>query len=91
MSKLFRLSAKLHLFIIAEVVLSRAGHLTPAKKIHKRRKTHVKKKILAIFLSLCMAMSLLPVTVLATGEEAISITNDTTALSTGSYILKEDT
>lgn len=54
-----------HLFIIAEVVLSRAGHLTPAKKIHKRRKTHVKKKILAIFLSLCMAMSLLPVTALA--------------------------
>ncbi len=56
---------KVH-FFGAEVVLSRAGHLTPAKKsIKKRRKTHVKKKILAVFLSLCMAMSLLPVTALA--------------------------
>lgn len=50
----------------------------------------MKKKILAVFLSLCMAMSLLPVTALATGEEAISITSATTGLSTGSYILNED-
>lgn len=59
-----------HKYILfgAEVVLSRAGHLTPAKKIHKRRKTQVKKKILAVFLSLCMAMSLLPVTALAADE-----------------------
>lgn len=71
-----------HLFIIAEVVLSRAGHLTPAKKIHKRRKTHVKKKILAVFLSLCMAMSLLPVTALAAGEDTPS-TQAATAIAGG--------
>ena len=50
----------------------------------------MKKKILAIFLSLCMAMSLLPVTALATGEEPTSITRETTELSTGSYILNEN-
>ena len=50
----------------------------------------MKKKILAVFLSLCMAMSLLPVTALAAGEEAISITSGTTELSTGSYILNDD-
>ena len=32
----------------------------------------MKKKILAVFLSLCMAMSLLPVTALATGEDTPS-------------------
>ena len=35
-------------------------------------------------------MSLLPVTALAAGEEAISITSGTTELSTGSYILNDD-
>ena len=32
----------------------------------------MKKKILAVFLSLCMAMSLLPVTALAAGEDTPS-------------------
>ena len=40
--------------------------LPQRKELNKRRKTHVKKKILAVFLSLCMAMSLLPVAALAT-------------------------
>ena len=44
----------------------------------------MKKKILAIFLSLCMAMSLLPVTALAT-EDGTAVTADTTELSSGSY------
>ena len=67
--------------------------LPQRKEPNKRRKTHVKKKILAVFLSLCMAMSLLPVTALATGED----TPSTQAVKTlpaadenGVITLKED-
>ena len=49
----------------------------------------MKKKILAIFLSLCMAMSLLPVTALAT-EDGTAVTADTTELSSGSYYVSND-
>ena len=70
------------------MVLSRAGHPTPAKKIHKRRKTHAKKKILAVFLSLCMAMSLLPVTALATGDEETETQTPTESSITTEEALK---
>ena len=50
--------------------------LPQRKELNKRRKTHAKKKILAVFLSLCMAMSLLPVTALA-AEEAGTISEPT--------------
>ena len=54
--------------------------LPQRKELNKRMKTHVKKKILAVFLSLCMAMSLLPVTALAAeGEE----TDDTVVAKVG--------
>ena len=49
----------------------------------------MKKKILAIFLSLCMAMSLLPVTALAT-EDGTAVTADTTKLSSGRYYVSDD-
>lgn len=42
----------------------------------------MKKKILAVFLSLCMAMSLLPVTALAAGEDTPS-TQAATAIAGG--------
>ena len=49
----------------------------------------MKKKILAIFLSLCMAMSLLPVTALAT-ENGTAVTTDTTELKSGSYYVSNN-
>ena len=52
----------------------------------------MKKKILAVFLSLCMAMSLLPVAALATGEDTPS-TQAATALpepADGVITLKQD-
>ena len=49
----------------------------------------MKKKILAIFLSLCMAMSLLPVTALAT-EDGTAVTADTTKLSSGRYYVSDN-
>ena len=49
----------------------------------------MKKKILAVFLSLCMAMSLLPVTALA-AENGTAVTADTTELKSGSYYVSND-
>ena len=53
----------------------------------------MKKKILAVFLSLCMAMSLLPVTALATGEDTPSTQAATTlpAAVNGVITLEDDT
>ena len=49
----------------------------------------MKKKILAIFLSLCMAMSLLPVTALATGDEETETQTPTESSITTEKDLKE--
>ena len=49
----------------------------------------MKKKILAVFLSLCMAMSLLPVTVLA-AEDGTAVTDNTTELRSGKYYVSND-
>ena len=50
----------------------------------------MKKKILAVFLSLCMAMSLLPVTALATETTATPIQATDTTLASGDYVLPSD-
>ena len=49
----------------------------------------MKKKILAIFLSLCMAMSLLPVTALATGDDETETQTPTESSITTEEALKE--
>ena len=49
----------------------------------------MKKKILAVFLSLCMAMSLLPVTALATGDEETETQTPTESSITTEEALKE--
>ena len=49
----------------------------------------MKKKILAVFLSLCMAMSLLPVTALATGDEETETQTPTESSITTEKALKE--
>ena len=49
----------------------------------------MKKKILAVFLSLCMAMSLLPVTALATGDEETETQTPTESSITTEETLKE--
>ncbi len=50
----------------------------------------MKKKILAVFLSLCMAMSLLPVTALAAETTAAPIQATDTTLASGDYVLPSD-
>ena len=50
----------------------------------------MKKKILAVFLSLCMAMSLLPVTALAAETTATPIQATATTLASGDYVLPSD-
>ncbi len=50
----------------------------------------MKKRLFATFLSLCMVISLLPVTALAEGETKTDIGATTATLSAGSYILNDD-
>ncbi len=50
----------------------------------------MKRKFFAAFLSLCMVMSLVPMTALATGDEETEITASTQKLESGTYYLDGD-